>query len=73
MCRVRTGPAVPGDNRPLAQVWPLLRAGGVRGVSESGILGDPAGATAGEGRTLLDRLSAALIHEVAAWHPGVPG
>jgi mycofactocin precursor peptide peptidase len=71
--RVRMASAAPGDTRPLAEIWPLLRAGGVRAVSESGVLGDPAGATAGAGRALLDGLSAALIREVAAWHPEVPG
>jgi creatinine amidohydrolase len=71
--RVRMASAAPGDNRPLAEIWPLLRAGGVRAVSESGVLGDPAGATAGAGRALLNGLSVALIHEVAAWHPEVPG
>jgi mycofactocin precursor peptide peptidase len=71
--RVRMASAVPGDTRPLAEIWPLLRTGGVRAVSETGVLGDPAGATAAAGRALLDGLSAALIREVAAWHPGVPG
>jgi mycofactocin precursor peptide peptidase len=71
--RIRMASAVPGDTRPLAEIWPLLRAGGVRAISESGVLGDPAGATAGAGRALLDGLSAALVREVAAWHPEVPG
>jgi len=71
--RVRMASAVPGDTRPLAEIWPLLRAGGVRAVSESGVLGDPAGATAGAGLALLDGLSAALIREVAGWHPEVRG
>jgi len=70
--RVRMASAAPGDPRPLAEIWPLLRAGGVRAVSESGVLGDPSGATADAGRTLLDRLAAALIREVAAWHPERP-
>jgi mycofactocin system creatininase family protein len=70
--RVRMASAVRGDTRPLAETWPLLRSGGVRAVSESGVLGDPAGATTGAGRALLDGLAAALIREVAAWHPEVP-
>ena len=70
---MRLASAVPGDTRPLAEIWPLLRAGGARAVSETGVLGDPAGATAGAGGGLLDALSAALIREVAAWHPEVPG
>jgi mycofactocin system creatininase family protein len=68
--RVRMSEAAAGDTRPLAETWPLLRAGGVRAVSESGVLGDPRGATAGAGRDLLDRLAAQLIEQVAAWRPG---
>jgi len=67
--RVRLDRAVPGDTRPLGQTWPVLRTAGVRAVSASGILGDPAGATAQAGRALLDALAATLIHDVAAWHP----
>jgi creatinine amidohydrolase len=48
---------------------PLVRAGGVRLVSASGVLGDPAGATAEQGRVLLDELAAALVREVDAWRP----
>jgi creatinine amidohydrolase len=68
--RVRMSSAVPGDTRPLAQTLPLLRTGGVRAVSESGVLGDPAGATAAAGATLLAALAAALIREVTAWLAG---
>jgi creatinine amidohydrolase len=67
--RVDLREARAGDTRPLAQIWPRLRAGGVAAVSESGILGDPTGATAQEGAALLDELAAELISEVAAWHP----
>ena len=70
--RVRMASAVPGNTRPLPEIWPRLRAGGVRAVSESGVLGDPSGATAGAGRVLLDGLAAALIREVSDWHPGRP-
>jgi mycofactocin system creatininase family protein len=68
---VRMDRAVPGDTRPLGQTWPVLRAAGVRAVSESGILGDPTGATAHDGRALLDGLAADLIRRVAAWHAPV--
>lgn len=64
--------AAPGDTRPIEQLLPLLRAGGVRAVSPSGVLGDPTGATAEEGTALLDQLAAALISEVDAWRPRVP-
>ena len=70
--RVRMDRAVPGDTRPLGQTWPLLRSAGVRAVSESGILGDPTGATAQAGRVLLDTLAGDLIREVGAWLPLVP-
>jgi creatinine amidohydrolase len=66
---VRVGRGVPGDTRPLAELMPLLRAGGVRSVSPSGILGNPAGATAAAGEALLDTLAEALITQVRRWHP----
>ncbi|MCW2522941.1 MAG: mftE [Frankiales bacterium] len=65
--RVHSDRAVAGDQRPLPEILPLLRAGGVRAVSPSGILGDPRGATAAEGARLLDELAAALLAHVAAW------
>lgn len=65
--RVRMEHAVGGDRRPLAEILPQLRAGGVRAVSESGVLGDPAGANPQEGEALLDRLAAQLLADVLAW------
>jgi len=62
--------AVPGDTRELAEIFPLLRTGGVKAVSSSGILGDPTGATAEEGETLLQHLTTALADEVARWRGG---
>ena len=41
-----------------------LRAGGVRAVSPDGVLGDPAGASADEGRQLLDAMVADLADVV---------
>ena len=52
--RVHRDRAEAGDGRPLATLLPLLRSGGVRSISANGILGDPSGASADEGRTLLD-------------------
>jgi mycofactocin system creatininase family protein len=57
----------PGDTRPLSELLPLLRAGGVRSIVANGILGDPTGATADEGAALLDTLAADLVAKVAAW------
>ncbi|MGO4613260.1 mycofactocin biosynthesis peptidyl-dipeptidase MftE [Nocardia sp. 2YAB30] len=67
--RVRDDVAAAGDTRPLAELLPLLRAGGVRAVSANGVLGDPAGATAGEGAALLEHLTSDLIDRTRLWWP----
>ncbi|MET9387114.1 mycofactocin biosynthesis peptidyl-dipeptidase MftE [Streptomyces sp. NPDC002928] len=58
---VRLPAAVAGDTRPLAVVLPELMAHGIRAVSPSGVLGDPAGATAEEGRALLRAMVSAAV------------
>jgi mycofactocin system creatininase family protein len=65
--RVQMQHAAPGDPRPLEEIWPLLLSGGVRAVTDSGVLGDPTGATAAEGESLLGELAEALIRDVDAW------
>ena len=70
--RVGAAPAA-GCTRPLPEILPALRAGGVRAVSPSGVLGDPRGATAAEGEQLLAELTAALLAAVAAWLPRPAG
>jgi mycofactocin precursor peptide peptidase len=52
--RVAADQAEAGDLRPIDVLLPVLRAGGVASVSANGVLGDPAGAGAEEGRRLLD-------------------
>jgi mycofactocin system creatininase family protein len=64
---VRRGRARAGDTRPLADLMPVLRAGGVAAVSANGVLGDPAGASAAEGEGLLAALLDDLEAAVAAW------
>jgi mycofactocin system creatininase family protein len=64
---VRMDQAVAGDRRPLGEVLPLLREGGVRAVSHTGVLGDPTAATASEGNALLDELTAQLVSHVDGW------
>lgn len=54
--RVHLDRAVAGATDPARDLLPRLRVEGVRAVSPTGVLGDPAGATAAEGRHLLDRL-----------------
>jgi mycofactocin system creatininase family protein len=66
---VRMDRAVAGDLRPITETLPLLRTGGVRAVSENGVLGDPRSATASAGQELLTALSAQLIAEVESWRP----
>ncbi|MEV6898898.1 mycofactocin biosynthesis peptidyl-dipeptidase MftE [Amycolatopsis sp. NPDC051372] len=68
---VRMDRAVAGDRRPLSEVLPLLRSGGVRAVTDTGVLGDPTRATAAEGHALLDTLTAQLLAHVEAWLPVV--
>jgi creatinine amidohydrolase len=54
-----------GNTEPLAALMPRLRHEGVRGVAPNGILGDPAGASAEEGRALLAAATADLRAFVA--------
>ncbi len=53
---VATELAEAGNSGPIAELLPALRAGGVAAVSANGILGDPAGASADEGKQLMTRL-----------------
>ena len=59
---VRPGDAAAGETRPLTELMAGLRARGVRQVSQNGVLGDPAGASAAEG----ERLLALLVADLAA-------
>lgn len=68
--RLRMREAAAGNTRPLAGLIPTLRAGGVRAVSENGVLGDPAGATAAEGTALLRELTDELVAQVSRWRAG---
>jgi len=65
--RVRLEAAVTGDTRPLSVLLPELMAHGVRAVSPSGVLGDPTGASAGEGRTTMDAMVSAAVGRITAW------
>ncbi len=61
---VRLDLAAAGETRPLAEIMPALRSRGIGAVSRSGVLGDPAGASAAEGSTLLGLLVADLATEI---------
>jgi mycofactocin precursor peptide peptidase len=68
---VLTARAESGDLRPIGELMPLLRSGGVRAVAPNGVLGDPRGASADEGRELLQTLAVELTRAVDAWLDGV--
>lgn len=51
--RVHVDRLRPGNDVPIREILGELRAGGVRAVAPDGVLGDPTGATADEGRMLL--------------------
>ncbi|WP_346620587.1 mycofactocin biosynthesis peptidyl-dipeptidase MftE [Blastococcus montanus] len=59
--------AVPGETAPIGELLPRLRAEGVRAVSPTGVLGDPAGASAEEGAQLLAGLVDRLAAAARAW------
>jgi creatinine amidohydrolase len=65
--RVDMDLATPGEPRPLNEIWAQLRVGGLRAVTETGVLGDPTGATIEEGVALIDLIAADLLADVAAW------
>jgi creatinine amidohydrolase len=71
--RVDLEAAVAGDIRPLDELLPLLQTGGVRSVSATGVLGDPTGAGADEGRRLLRAAATDLADTVARLRSGMPG
>jgi mycofactocin precursor peptide peptidase len=49
-----------------------LDARGVRAVSPSGVLGDPEGASGGEGEQLITALVEDLVHQIERWRPIAP-
>jgi creatinine amidohydrolase len=65
--RVRMERAEPGNGRPIAELMPVLRASSVSAVSANGVLGDPTGASAAEGVSLLHGLHQDLLSAVEAW------
>lgn len=64
---VRMGLVAPGDPRPISELLPVLRKVGVVGVSPNGVLGDPTGATAEAGASIVDRWVSDLVTRFDAW------
>jgi mycofactocin system creatininase family protein len=66
---VRTEMAVAGRTEPLEVLLPRLRAEGVRPISSNGVLGDPRGASAAEGESMLAAMTTELADAVEARWP----
>lgn len=62
---VRLEKAAPGVDADVEQ----LRARGVKAVSPSGVLGDPTGASGGEGERFIATFVEDLVHEIERWRP----
>lgn len=62
--------AVAGFREPLGGLLPRIQAASLAAVSPTGVLGDPAGASAEEGRELLATLLADLHTAVDRWLAG---
>jgi creatinine amidohydrolase len=64
---VRLDRAAPGNTEPVERLFGDLVARGVRPLAANGVLGDPAGASAREGRELLAAAVADLVAVVDGW------
>jgi len=62
-----------GNGSPIAQLMPVLVAGGVRSVSPNGVLGDSTGADAGEGARILESMVSSVVRRIVAASPGDRG
>lgn len=70
---VRDHASVSGNAAPLAELMPHLRTGGLAAVSDSGVLGDPTGASAEAGAAIFAEMVAGCLRGVRAWNPGPAG
>ncbi len=64
---VRTERAAAGPCEPIERLLDRLIATSVRGVSESGVLGDPSGASAQHGEELLAGMAVQLAEDIKTW------
>ncbi|WP_128375189.1 mycofactocin biosynthesis peptidyl-dipeptidase MftE [Streptomyces cavernae] len=63
---VRLERAEAGNTASLHELMPQLRAGGVGAVSANGVLGDPSGASADEGKHMLEHMVAKVAMALGA-------
>jgi creatinine amidohydrolase len=66
---VRTDQMEAGCKEPLVNIWREMRLFGVKSVSPNGVLGDPVGSSAGEGKRILASMLADLMSTVAELWP----
>lgn len=67
---VRLARAEPGNPGSLEELLPLMIEGGVKAVSANGVLGDPGGASAEEGREMLDGMAWQVAQDVLQLQEG---
>ena len=70
---VRTAESRTGNTEALIDLMPRLRAGGIRAVSDSGVLGDPTTATAAHGARLFAEMVDDCADRVRRWQPRADG
>ena len=70
---VCTERAVAGPCEPIERLLDQLVAESVRGVSESGVLGDPSGASGQQGEQLLSGMAVELAGDIRAWRVSEQG
>jgi creatinine amidohydrolase len=64
---VRPELAAAGNTAPLRELMPAIRAGSLASVSPNGVLGDPTGASAGEGAETTSVMVSALLAALDDW------
>ncbi|MFD1814873.1 mycofactocin biosynthesis peptidyl-dipeptidase MftE [Rhodococcus gannanensis] len=66
---VRSDRLESGNIRPISELMPELRSGGVASVSANGVLGDPRGASAEEGARVFEQMCTRAADAVRRWDP----
>lgn len=66
---VDTAAAEAGNRAPIEELLPRIRASSVAELSSNGVLGDPAGSSAGEGAMLLADMVERACTATVAWRP----
>jgi mycofactocin system creatininase family protein len=64
---VELSQARPGNVAPVSELLAVMKVGGTRAVSPSGVLGDPTGANATEGAALLDEMIETALRRLTTY------